>query len=382
MTRRLHILFFAVTVAYAAAFAAMLFAHVWLWQAGGRLAVFDFVDVYAAGKLALAAHPAGIYDWTTHKVAEGLALGHAITWREYLGWHYPPPFLFLAVALATLPYLAAFFLWNAITLPAYLFVMRRIAGHRDAWLAAAAFPATFLNILIGQNGFLSAALIGGALATLETSPILSGVLVGLLTYKPQLGILFPFALAAGGYWRTFAAAVVTAAAMALASILVFGSETWIAFFHSIPVTTDAVLLRGLQGWGKFNSPFGLCRWLGLGFDAAAAVQITVAVAMIAAVVALWRSEASLNLKAAGLAAASLLVTPYLYVYDLPILAVALAFLFRAAPFDRVEYACAAVAVVAIFLFPVLVVPTGVAAVVSVAFVVARRAVLTRAQAQA
>ncbi|HEY4968566.1 MAG TPA: glycosyltransferase family 87 protein, partial [Steroidobacteraceae bacterium] len=370
MTRRLPVLFFAVTTAYVAAFAAMIAVHVWLWSGGGRLAVYDFVEVYAAGKLALAGHAAGVYDWATHRAAEAAALGHPVTWREYLGWHYPPPFLFLAMAFATLPYLAAFFAWNALTLPPYLFVMRRIAGRREAWLAAAAFPATFLNIAIGQNGFVSAALIGGALLTLETSPILSGVLIGLLTYKPQLGILFPFALAAGCYWRTAGVAAATAILMMLASLFAFGGDTWLAFFHSISVTTDAVLVRGLQGWGKLNSPFGVGRWLGLGFDAAAAIQIVVGTAMLVAIVALWRSKASLNLKAAALATASLLVTPYLYVYDLPILAVALAFLFRAAPFDRVEYACTGLAVIAIFLFPVLAAPTGVVAIALVAFVVA------------
>jgi hypothetical protein len=371
MTRRLPVLFFAVTIAYLAAFAAMIAVHVWLWNGAG-LAVYDFVEVYAAGKLALAGHAAGIYDWTTHRGAEAAALGHPVTWREYLGWHYPPPFLFLAMAFGALPYLAAFFAWNALTLPPYLFIMRRIAGRREAWLAAAAFPATFLNIAIGQNGFVSAALIGGALVTLETSPILSGVLVGLLTYKPQLGILFPFALAAGGYWRTAAVAAVTATLMILASFLAFGGETWFAFFHSISVTTDAVLVRGLQGWGKLNSPFGVSRWLGLGFDAAATIQIVIGVVLLVAIVVLWRSKASLNLKAAALATASLLATPYLYVYDLPILAVALAFLFRARPFDRVEYACAGLAVAAIFLFPVLAAPTGVLTVALVAVMVVRR----------
>ena len=307
MTRRLSILFFAVTIAYVAAFAAMIAVHVWLWSGGGRLAIYDFVEVYAAGKLALAGHAASIYDWPAHRAAEAAALGHGVTWREYLGWHYPPPFLALAMAFATLPYLAAFFAWNALTLPPYLFVMRRIAGRREAWLAAAAFPATFLNIAIGQNGFVSAALIGGALVTLETSPLLSGVLIGLLTYKPQLGILFPLALAAGGYWRTAATAAVTAGAMMFASWFAFGGDTWLAFFHSISVTTDAVLVRGLQGWGKLNSPFGVGRWLGLGFTAAATIQIVIGIVLLAVIVVLWRSKASLNLKAAALAAASLLV---------------------------------------------------------------------------
>ncbi len=370
----MRLLLFAVAVAYIVGFATMAFMHTWLWDAAGRLVAYDFVDVYAAGKLALAGHPASIYDWPTHKMAEAAALAHALSWREYLGWHYPPPFLFAAAALALLPYLAAFFVWNAATLPFYLFAMRRIAGRAQAWLAAFAFPATFFNILVGQNGFASAALIGGALVTLGERPILSGVLVGLMTYKPQFGILFPLALAAGGYWRTIAAAAATAIAMAIVSWLVFGGETWIAFYHSVPATTDAVFVRGLAGWAKLNSLYGLCRWLGLGMSVAVAAQGIVIAAAAGAAIALWRSGTSLSLKSAGLIAASLLATPYLYVYDLSILAVAIAFLFRAGPFDAIEYAAIGSAVIAIFAFPIAAAPTALIAVVLVAVLIARRAI--------
>lgn len=370
----LRLLFFAVTVAYVAGFATILFTHVWLLDGAGRLIAYDFVGVYAAGKLALAGQPAGIYDWPTHKMAEAAALANSLSWRDYFGWHYPPPFLFAAAALALLPYLAAFFVWNVATLPFYLFVIRRVAGRAEAWLAAFAFPATFFNILVGQNGFVSAALIGGALVTLGENPILSGVLVGLMTYKPQFGILFPFALAAGGYWRTIAAAAATAIAMAIVSWLVLGSETWIAFFHSIPVTTDAVFVRGLAGWAKLNSLYGFCRWLGLGTVAAAAAQGIISTAAVGAVIALWRSRTSLSLKSAGLIAASLLATPYLYVYDLPILAVAIAFLFRAGPFDASEYVAIGLAVIAIFAFPFASAPTALIAVVLVTILITRRAI--------
>jgi hypothetical protein len=43
---------------------------------------------------------------------------------------------------------------------------------------------------------------------------------------------------------------------------------------------------------------------------------------------LWRSRAPFDLKAAALAAATLIATPYLYMYDLVALAVAVAFLIR------------------------------------------------------
>ncbi len=50
-------------------------------------------------------NPAAAYDWPIHKQAEVSAIGH--DFDDYYGWHYPPTFLFVAAALATLPYLAA-----------------------------------------------------------------------------------------------------------------------------------------------------------------------------------------------------------------------------------------------------------------------------------
>lgn len=370
---RLHLLFFALTAVYAVAFADLLATHRWLWDQAGHLQAFDFVDVYAAGKLALSGHPWAIYDWAAHRGAEAAALGHPVSWKDYYGWHYPPPFLFIATALAVLPYLVAFFAWSLGTLPLYLLTIRKVTGHSSAWLAACAFPATFFTIAVGQNGFLTAALMGGALLMLDARPVLAGLLIGLLAYKPQFGILIPLALIAGGHWRGFVAAATTVIAVASLSWLVHGSQTWAAFFHSVPVTVDAVLVRGMAGWGKLNSVYGLCRWMGCGLSLATALQGATIVLMALAVILLWRSRAPSDLKAAALIVASLIATPYLYVYDLPVLAVALAFLFRMAAFDRIETGAAALAAITVAVFPLGFGPTALAGIAMVALMILRRA---------
>jgi len=131
-----------------------------------------------------------------------VALARSISWKDYYGWHYPPPFLFVATALAVLPYLAAFFAWSLGTLPLYLLTVRNIAGHPGGLLAAIAFPATFFTIAVGQNGFLTAALMGSALLMLGTRPVLSGLLIipqvravagTLLASGAILGIILGFA---------------------------------------------------------------------------------------------------------------------------------------------------------------------------------------------
>src|SRR5262249_34329852 len=72
-----------------------------LLDSDGRPIANDFVNVWAAGRLVLDGDPAAAYDWTLHKAAEVRAVGHGFA--NYYGWHYPPPFLFVAAALATLP---------------------------------------------------------------------------------------------------------------------------------------------------------------------------------------------------------------------------------------------------------------------------------------
>src|SRR5207302_9966990 len=104
----------------------------------------------------------------------------------------------------------------------------RILGERGraALLALLAFPAILLTLSFGQNAFLTAALFGAATLLVDRRPIVAGIVFGALCYKPHLGLLVPVALAAGGHWRAFAAAFLSAAVLCLASLGIFGWETW------------------------------------------------------------------------------------------------------------------------------------------------------------
>ena len=230
------------SLAFVVVLAGAYFNGHWLFDAQGRPIANDFVNVFAAGKLALAGNAASAYDWTLHKAMEIRAVGY--DFGSYYGWHYPPTFLFAAAALALLPFTAAALVSLAVTLPLYAASIRGIAGNRAGWFLALGFPAVLWNVTAGQNGFLTAALIGGMLLFVERRPVLAGICLGLLTYKPQFGLLFPFALLAGGHWRVLIAAAVTALIMIAASFTVFGGEAWIAFIHWMPVTSRVVLGDG------------------------------------------------------------------------------------------------------------------------------------------
>ena len=381
LARPVELTCIALVIAHAVYLLACYLQGSWLVAPDGSGVPSDFVNVWAAGTLTLDGNPAAAYDWPAHKAIEVIAVGKPFD--GYFGWHYPPVFLFAAAALALMPYVAAYVIWLAVTFPLYLAAVRGIVGARDGYLLAVAFPAVLSNFVVGQNGFLTAGLIGGCLLLIERRPIAAGILLGLLTYKPHLGLLFPIVLAASGHWRTFVTAGVVALAMALASLLVFGSETWQAFFASIGHTSQAFLSDGWADWSKLQTTFGLVRTLGGGETLAWTLQVVVAVIVAAAVSLLWRGTLTFEIKAAALAAGAMLATPYLYTYDLVVLAVPLAFLFRlgrAQGFLAHEMTGIGLACLLVLIFPFVKAPVGFAAVLVGAALIARRAWAERAAA--
>jgi arabinofuranan 3-O-arabinosyltransferase len=377
LARSVELVCFALVVAHAVFFATAYVEGLLAPDSAG--APSDFVNVWAAGRLVLSGHPAAAYDWPTHKLIEESVIAHQFD--GYLAWPYPPTFLFAASALALLPYTIAYFAWISGTFLAYLAAVRAIIGDRIGYMLAAAFPGVLSNAMVGQNGFLTAGLIGGTLTLLERRPIAAGALLGLLTFKPHLGVLFPIALMADGRWRALASASLVAALLAAASWLMFGSASWDAFFTSLGDAPQTFMSDHWANWSKFQTAFGLTRVLGGSKALAWTVQITVAVLAAAATFALWRSRTAYEIKAAALVTATLLATPYLYIYDLVVLAVPLAFLFRlgrARGFLAGEAAGIGAACLLILIFPLVKTPPlGFVAVVVVAALIARRALAPR-----
>ncbi len=358
---------------YVVVLGAAFIAGPWLIDAQGRPIASDFVNVWAAGALTLDGNAALAYDWTAHKAAEVAAVGHGF--ENYYGWHYPPTFLLVAAPLALLPFVPASILWLAATLPLYAAAIRSILHERAGILLALGFPATLWNLAAGQNGFLTAALVGGTLTLMERRPALAGICLGLLTYKPHFGLLFPVALIAAGQWRVIAVAAATALAIAAASLLAFGGDAWAAFFHWMPATGQAVLGEGRAEFGRLQSLFGLVRAQGGSELLAWSVQGAAAFALAIAVFVLWRSRADFALKAAALAAAALIATPYLYMYDLVALAVPVAFLLRyamAGGLTRAETLGLPAAVLLLLAYPYFKTQVGLAAALIVAVLIAAR----------
>jgi hypothetical protein len=286
----------------------------------------DFSNVYAAGTLTWQGRAADAYEPALQHAAEKAMFdGREV---PFYGWHYPPFFFAIAVLVAAVPYAWGLAIWLLASFAAYLAAIRAILPRRETLLVAAAFPAVFVNVGHGHNGFLTAALLGGALHWLDRRPWLAGVLIGLLAYKPQFGILIPIALMASGRWHTIGAAAATVAALVAISFVLLGSGIWHAFADSMNFTQTVVLEQGGTGWQKIQSIFSAVRAWGASVPVAYAAQATLFTALAATLAWLWHSDAAFELQAAALALGSLLATPYVLDYDLVALAVAIAFFAR------------------------------------------------------
>jgi len=309
-----------------AAFAfAVAGTHGWIVRMP-KLPTTDFVSFYAAGQLADAGTPALAYDRTAHFAAEKRVAGPDIGYQFF---NYPPVYILPFAALARLPYLLAFILFEGATLGLYLFAACRILGERSGTALAAlcAFPIVFWNFGLGQNAFLTAGLFGMATLFIDRRPVVAGLLFGMLCYKPQFGVLVPLALAAGGQWRILAAAVASAAGLVLLSLVLFGADTWRDFLQ-VAGASQGMYASGRILFGGMANTFGAARLLGAGVPVAYGLQAVASLVAASAVVIVWRRRLPLPIRAAILASAALVAAPLALLYDLMLGVVAAAWLIR------------------------------------------------------
>lgn len=287
----------------------------------GKAAGGDFVCFWSASALARREGPAAVYSSERMHAQEQEAVGK----KQKGKWpfSYPPTFLLMVLPLSLLPFMLALGCWVVITLAGYLLVIRITAPHPcTPWLFLA-FPGVYLNFYYGQNGFLSGAIMGGGLLLVDRRPFLAGLILGLLSYKPQLGLLVPVALIAGRRWRALVGAAISTGAMVLVAWMAFGTETWIAFGKSLH-TASAEYMNDPTLWEKMASVFAGARLAGAGYLPAMVLQVASTMAVIGATYWLWSGEKPAYLRLAGVAIGSLLAVPYAFEYDLAVVGLAFA----------------------------------------------------------
>jgi hypothetical protein len=345
----------------------------------------DFPSFWAASWLALHGAPAKVYDLAAHAAAERSAFGGGAV--PYSAFFYPPTYLLVCLPLSLAPYLGALIVWLGATGYACWRTARAWLGAPlGRWaLPLLAFPGVLSTVGHGQNAFLTTALFGAAILTWDRRPLLAGLCFGLLTIKPQLGLMIPLALIVSGRGRVIGSACATALGLALAALALFGPATWRGWLAVSALARRALEEDGV-GSDKMQSAFAAVRLLHGGLGLAYGVQAAVALGAAAILVQVMRRRPSGPLasdalaQGATLATGSLLASPFLLDYDLMLLALPLAWLAReqakggALPWEKTV-------MVAAFLLPLisrlaagrLGLPLGPPIVFALLLVVARRA---------
>ena len=317
-----HVRWFVVLVA---AVALVFFgneAYLKYLNSGGRVIATDYEIYRFASHLFWQGDLVTLFDpgkfFPAHDAFAGTPLG-------FSPFPYPPSALWVVAPLDLLPDFLRPILWLGLPFVAFAWIVCRNLDR--PWPAAGALllaPASIMNIAEGQNGFLSAALLCGGLLTLPTRPLLAGVLIGLLSYKPQLGILLPLVLLAGGHYRAFFMAAVVTVALVLASLALFGTEPWRIYLNAALPTQRAFLETG-GGFALLTTPsvFMGGRMLGLPIALDYVLQGIAALLVVGASTWIFAHRSiepayKLPLVMVG----AFLVTPYCAGYDLGIVAAA------------------------------------------------------------
>jgi len=292
----------------------------------GRTIGTDFTSFWTVSWALLNGNEHAVYD------PEALAgLERAVVEGErpaFYAWQYPPIGLLIVYPLAFLPYLWSLAIWLLVGTASYLSALWRILPRLLTLWAGLAYPAVLVTISHGQNALLTTGLLGWGLLLLPRSPVAAGIFFGILGFKPQISLLVPVALIAGGQWRAMIAAGITFLGLSTATILLFGPSVWAEFLEGLPLTGE-ILREGLVPYYKMQSVFAAVRVLGGAPTAAFVAQALATIAVSTILIWCWRRSTTWLMKNAALAAAIPLATPFFLDYDLMVIALAMAWLVQA-----------------------------------------------------
>lgn len=295
------------------------FARWGFWQSR-ELADFDAFHIVAQrvwrGDLDL------VYQFRSFVKMQAEAAGGA---TSFMPWTYPPQFDLLLAPFAFLPVGWGYLLFTAATLALYLATLRAIAGNNFALALVVSFPALAITIGCGQNGFLTGALIGLFCLNVQRRQALAGLALGAMIIKPHLAVAAALYVLATRRWTAAATAAIVVLASSLVCTLVFGMQIWTAMLGSVRESAG-YLEQGFYPLFRMISAYAALYMAGVPANLAFWGQALVAgLALLAVVLAATRLSSPAS--ALGVTAmVSVMVSPYAYDYDLPMMGIGLALL--------------------------------------------------------
>ncbi|HZH11897.1 MAG TPA: glycosyltransferase family 87 protein [Microvirga sp.] len=281
----------------------------------------DFDVFYLVSQMVWRGEVEQAYSFKTMGPAQEALSGEKV----FMPWTYPPQFNVIVAPLAFLPLASAYTVFTAATLLAYLAVLRSIAGSNFTLLLFLLLPAIIVTMVCGQNGFLTGTLIGLTCLSLQHRSPLAGLPLGLMVIKPHLAVAFAFHTFLSRRWSTVVVAAATVVASSALTTLLLGTGIWTAFLGGVQEAAG-YLKQGLYPFYRMVSPYAALRTFGAPAAWGMAVQFACAALALRVVALAWKRGFPVKRILGLTAVASLLISPYAYDYDLPIVGIGLALL--------------------------------------------------------
>jgi hypothetical protein len=262
-------------------------------------------------------------------------------------WLYPPHYLLLLLPFGLLPFAPAGVLFVGLSLAGAVAACWRFARgkkERIVYLCSLLLcPASAITVCIGQNTFLTCALLVSGFGFAKQRPVLGGMLLGLLTYKPQLWLMVPVALIADRQWKALASAFATAAALMALSVAVFGLQPWRDWIEIM--TAPSALYDQWRVIARLNgqSVYTYATLMGASEPLANLAQAASALFAAACVWRCYRRPMTEDLRLAALLAATMLAAPHVIDYDAVLLGIAATLFFLRASSDGLRFGDTALA---------------------------------------
>lgn len=308
----------------------LLFAQSMYWEQLLPIATNrDFANYWLAGRMVLEGQQLDLFTQYIYyaRMQEVFGPGYPLH-----NWGYPPHFLLLLWPLGLLEYKLALIVFLVSTLALFLVavaVFRRTYAVRSDWkiLILALLGYALMMVDAAQNGFLLAAVLLFGLTAMKSRPVLAGLAFGILTVKPQLGILIPVLLAFDRNWKTIGWSAVFTLMLVALSAAIFGFASWSAYLTDTLAYQRAVMTN----WtGIFlmmmPTTFASARVLGLSPQLAYLIQWPVSIAGAVLVLwLLWKEKDALR-RLFVLTCGTFVISPYAFNYDMGALCVVAALL--------------------------------------------------------
>ena len=296
----------------------------------GRFKGTDHIYFYVMGSLMRDGRTADLYDPEAHiaearrRIDPGLALYAPHS-------NYGPQVALAFAPLARLSYgwsLTIFLALSAVCYGASVWLVCRdlpaLGPYRRLVCVLAAASPLFLTLLrYAQLSAFTLLLISAALAALRRDRrFLAGTMLGLMVFKPQMGLVVGVALLMASEWRVVAGAATAGIAQITIAWAVSSTPVMRQYMHVLlRLVRDPSLVQIYPT--EVHSLRGFLQLLAPGSTALSILATAMVVALLLIAVKVWRSRCDIGIRWGTLIVLTVLASPHLLSYDLILLSVPL-----------------------------------------------------------